>query len=135
MRTMYFAYEESYADPEGYHTEFENRGKFDTFEEAKKATENFHGHGGWYTGDWKIVAKTMDEATFTFKEETVEEFDWYEEVGKKEYAKEKIERWTKKIAEIEESKKRCRTENGIVKKDKEIVKYKEWIEKEKVKIA
>ncbi len=47
-----------------------------------------------------------------------------------EYTQKQINRLTQRIAEVEESKKRVRTENGMIKKEKEIKRYQEELAQE-----
>lgn len=126
---MYIIEERIYTDCEGYNTKWETtEGKFNTIKEAEEKAMATITKGFVNTGDWKIVARTIDEATFTVTEETVKTFVWWEEIGKFESAKKTIENFTKRINEIEASKKNCRTEKGIARKQKEIDEYKEDIE-------
>ncbi len=94
-----------------------------------------------HTGNWTIVAKTMDEETFVITKKIIEYYDWDEEHRGESYMKD-IERIKWAIAETEKSKKRCRSESGIARKSKEIEGLKErlaekeadltaWVEKRK----
>lgn len=135
MKTMYRVEANRYTDCEGRHTNWEQmNGYVATIEEAKAMAKNIT-KSYVNTGDWRVVARTMDEETFTVVDEVVESFDYYKEVYRYEQAKKMVAIYAEKIAEIEASKKRCRTEKGIERKENEIAQYKKWMEKEEKIIA
>ena len=137
MRTMYIAYERTYTDCEGRNSEWTERAKCETIENAREVVKTFGKPEdcGMYTGDWKITAKTMDEESFSITENMVESFDWWKEVGQREHAERMIKAYTKDMEMIENSKKNCKTEKGIERKNKEIERYKTIIERYKKMLA
>ena len=136
MKTMYIIKKKTYTDCEGRYSRWETvKGLFDTAKEAEKTARDTITPGFTSTGDWKVVARTIDENTFTVTEKTIKTFIWWEEVGKFEDAKRTIKDFTEKINNIEASKKRCRTEKGIALKQKEIDQYAEWIKRAKKVLA
>lgn len=91
MKTMYRTEERIYTDCEGRYTGWVDRTGYVTFEEAKEATAKIVKRTGYDTGDWRIVARTIDEEAFTVTDEVVAEFDWWKEVGRKEHLKQAVE--------------------------------------------
>lgn len=81
MRTMYKVEERVYTNDigrEGKYTEWANRkGFFETIEEAREIAKTIKPNLS--TGDWKIVEITIDEETFTIKENKIENFNYWEE--------------------------------------------------------
>lgn len=129
MKTMFKVEEKVYTDCEGRNVKWIASDYIATVEEAEaKASEvsNQFPH----TGSYRIIATTMDEATFTIKDETIKDFDYWREVKRVEEAKKWIAIYTEKIAELEASKTRCKTEKGIAKREKEIAEYRKMIAKE-----
>lgn len=51
-----------------------------------------------------------------------------------EHIQSQIDQLTQRIAEVEESKKRVRTENGMIKKEKEIKRYQEELAQKKIRL-
>lgn len=129
MRTMYRVEKRVYTDCEGRSWDYKQSGKYvNTVEEATEyAKANAERKSNYDTGDYRIVERTIDEEAFTVVENIVAQYDWWAEIGRYEYAEEQIARYTQRIAEVEASKVRCKTEKGIARKDKEIAQYKEWI--------
>ena len=128
MRTMFKAEVNVYGTIDDRWADFKQKGNYvDTIEEAKELVKDTP-HTFPYTGDYRVVAVTMDEATFTVTEKIVINFNYYNEIGKWEEAKREIALCNEYIAEIEASKKRVRTENGMNKKNAEIERYKKRIE-------
>lgn len=95
------------------------------------------------TGSYTIVARTIDEEKFIVIDKVVKEFDYWKEVKRYENKEKTIAFLKDEIKKLEEAKKRCRTENGIARKNKEIEKakkgiaeakaiIKKWKEEEKV---
>lgn len=114
-----------YTDAEGRYTKFENCTMFENIEDArayaKEKIENTK-ETMFTTNEYRIVKVTMDEETFTMTEEVVEDNKTVKAIAR---AKADIERYNEEIARIEESKKRCKTEKGIEKKNKEIAFWEE----------
>lgn len=129
MKTMYRVEERVYTDCEGKYSDWatKSNGYVATVEEAEAIAATVKKENGWDTGDWRIVARTINEETFTVEESIVESFSWWEEIGCYEHAKKNVERYTKAIAELEASKARCKTANGIARKEKEIAWNKEML--------
>ena len=128
MRTMYRVETRVYTDCECRYSEWTQvQGYVDTEAEAQAIADTVKRTDAWHTGDWCIIARTMDEQTFTVVDNTVASFDYYKEVQRYIYAEEQVERYTKHIEEVEASKVRCKTERGIERKDKEIAQYREWL--------
>lgn len=116
MKTMYKAY--GYTCDGYTSTPYElTNGYVATYEEAKKATLNVH-HTGWDTGDWRITATTMDEETFTITTETVEDYDWYEEVGRWMHYEHMIKVYADELKKAEAI--NPKTEKGEARKQKKI---------------
>ena len=116
MKTMYKAY--GYTCDGYTATAYELiNGYVATYEEAKKATENVH-HTGWDTGDWRIDAITMDEVTFTFTTEVVEQYDWYEEVGQWKHCEYMVGVYADELKKAEAI--NPKTERGEARKQKKI---------------
>lgn len=124
MRTMYFTEERFYTDCEGRSSEYRAIGQYDTIEEAKAKTADVKKNCGYDTGDWRIVAKTLDETTFTVTEEVVESYDWWEMVGRYNHAEKMAKYYAEDIEKLENSKKNCKTEKGLNRKNAEIERYK-----------
>lgn len=81
MKTMYKAEIEKYTDLEGRYTDYAMKDTYQpTLEEAKALVENTK-RSFPFTGSYRVVAVTMDEATFTYKEEVVYTFNYWKEVG------------------------------------------------------
>ncbi len=99
-----------------------------TLEEAKTYATTNNKTEFPYNGDYRIVATTMDEATFTYITEVVYEYSYEMAVRRWERAERDIAYYNEKIAELEASKARVRTEKGMKKKNNEIARYKEQIE-------
>lgn len=129
MTTKYRVEERVYTDCEGKYSDWatKSNGYVDTVEEAETIAATIKKNSGWDTGDWRIVARTLNEETFTVEESIVESFNWWEAVGHRENAKKNVERYTRIIAELEASKARCKTANGIARKEKEIAWNKELL--------
>lgn len=120
MKTMYKAEIEQYTDMEGRYTGYAMKGTYQpTLDEALALVANYK-KTNYSTGNYRIVAVTMDEATFTYTTEIVVQYNYYKEVGRWIQADEMIDYHKKQITEIEASKSRVRTEAGMAKKDKEI---------------
>lgn len=141
MKTMYKAYTRILGyDWKSADTIIELTKEYvNTIEEAKAATENVK-HNGYETGDWWIVATTIDEKTFAVKTETVIKYDWFDEVGYWLALEERMKIEEKELKTAKNMK--PRTEKGIVKKIKAITdaetclteienKMKKWPEIEK----
>lgn len=120
MKTMYKAEIEQYTDMEGRYTGYVMRGAYQpTLDEALALVAN-HKESSYSTGNYRIVAVTIDEATFTRTVEIIIQYNYYKEVGRWIEADEMIIYHQKQIDEIEASKCRVRTETGMAKKNKEI---------------
>lgn len=120
MKTMYKAEIEQYTDMEGRYTGYVMSGTYQsTLDEALALVSN-HKKSNYSTGNYRIVAVTMDEATFTYTAETVVQYNYYKEVGRWIEADKMIAHHQNQIDEIEASKCRVRTETGMAKKNKEI---------------
>jgi hypothetical protein len=127
MKTMFKVEERVYTDCEGRNSEWTVSNQYvETVKEAQAIADTIKADM-IHSGDYKIIATTIDEATFTIVNEVIRVFDAYKEAFK-ENMKGRIAEYEKKIEELEVSKKRCRTEKGIAKKDKEIENYKMYIE-------
>ena len=126
---MFKVEERIYTDCEGRNSKWTASEFVATIAEAEAIAETITAEFPC-TGDYRIIATTMDEATFTITEEVVKTFNYWKEVKRVEEAKRTIATYEAKIEEAEEAKKRCRTEAGIAKKDKEIAQYRARIEEE-----
>lgn len=125
MKTMFKVEERVYTDCEGRNSEWTTSNRYvATVEEAQAIADEIKADMV-HSGDYKIIATTIDEATFSVTDEVVKEFNMF-----KAKAKERIAGYQKKIEEIEASKKNCKTEKGIARKDKEIEDYKRYIANE-----
>jgi hypothetical protein len=134
MKKMYRAEYERYTDIEGRYTAFKAEGELKaTLEEAKALVANM-GSNFPLTGTYRVVEVAMDEATFTYAEQVIYEFNYYREVKRFEMAKEDIARYERTIAELEAGKKRVRTEKGMAKKEKEIAYWQEWLDARKAQL-
>lgn len=128
MKKMYRAEYERYTDIEGRYTAFKAEGEMKaTLEEAKALVANM-GSNFPLTGTYRVIEATMDEATFTYTEQVAYEFNYYREVKRFEMVREDIARYERTIAELEASKKRVRTENGMARKEKEIAEWQERLD-------
>ena len=135
MKTMYRAEQEIFTDMECRRTAWEALTDYTTKEEAMEATKKVVKTCGYDTGTWRVVARTIDENTFTFTDEVIAKFDWYEEVGRKQYAREEIERCVERIAKLTLGLERVRTEKGYARKMKEIKENEENIKEMKKWLA
>lgn len=125
---MYIVSKEIYDDMEGRRIAYREIGKFETMAEAKTyANTKITKNKGLNTGNWKIIARTIDEIAFSVTDKQMEYFDWYKNVGRIEDAKKDIVRFTEEINKLELSKANCKTETGIARKDKEIAWYKKYL--------
>lgn len=129
MKTMFKVETRVYTDCEGRNSEWKSSEFVATMAEAE-AIASQTSHEFPESGDYRIVAMTMDEATFTFTEEILKNFDYWREVERPQEARKNIERYRKEIEKLEASKARCKTELGIAKKEKDIITYLRWIEQE-----
>jgi hypothetical protein len=116
MTTKYLVNKGTYTNIYGVAVEYITDKMFDTEEEAiaygKTTTEN----AVMTNGNFKVVKKTIDEATFTVEEKEVYFFDYYIEVkieeeietlrNKKVKTEKQREKVEKEIAELEEIRKR-----------------------------
>ena len=128
MTTKYIAQLRVYTDCEGYHSKFTGNKIVDTLDEAIVIAESFpkyHEHSGFDTGDWRIIKKTMDEATFSITEEIVKEYNGSKIEGQKVAYKAELRYYEMMLAET--LKKRPRTEKGHIKKAEDIKKFTEEI--------
>lgn len=134
MKTMFKAYTAllgyDWTDPRTT-VELTN-GYVATFEEAKAATADVK-HGNWETGDWWIVATTMDEETFTMKEETVARYDWQAEVGYWLNLERTVEVWAEELKKAEAMK--PKTEKGEARKAAAIAKAEKYIAEAEAELA
>ena len=129
MKTMFKVEERVYTDCEGRNSEWTVSNQYvATIEEAQAIADEIKADMV-HSGDYKIIATTIDEETFSVTDEVVKEFDMFKATAK-ERAKERIAGYQKKIEEIEASKKNCKTEKGIARKNKEIEDYKRYIANE-----
>lgn len=137
MKTMFKVEERVYTDCEGKYSDWttKSNGYVATLEEAKAIAATIKKNSGWDTGDWRIVARTLNEEAFTVEENIVESFNWWEEIGYRENARKNVERYTRIIAELEASKARCKTANGVARKEKEIAWNKELLAKAEAALA
>lgn len=103
---------------------------FNTIEEAQKEANKIK-PTIVRTGSYTIVARTIDEEKFIVIDKVVKEFDYWKEVKRYEIKEKTIAYLKEEIKKLEEAKKRCRTENGIEKKNKEIEKAKKDIQEAK----
>ena len=94
-----------------------------TMEEAEAVAQSIK-RGYANNGDWRIVERAIDEETFTVTDTVVKHFDYWKEIGKKEWTEESIKHIEEKIAKEEEGKKRAKTEAGKEKKERKIAEYK-----------
>ena len=94
-----------------------------TMEEAEAIAQTIK-RGYANNGDWRIVERTIDEETFNVIDTVVKHFDYWKEIGKREWAEESIKHIEEKIAKEEEGKKRAKTEAGKEKKERKIAEYK-----------
>lgn len=120
MKTMYKVEERVYTDCEGKYTDWQGYGYVATIEEAKAIATTIKKTSNWDTGDWRIIARTMDEEAFAVEDIIVENYDWWKEVGRYDNARKNVEYHTKAIAKLEADKARCTTANGVARKDKDI---------------
>lgn len=125
MKKMYKVEANYYTDVmEGRGSEWKQvNGYKATMEEAEAIAQTIK-EGYANNGDWRIVERTIDEETFTVIDTVVKHFDYWKEIGRKEWAEENIKHIEEKIAKEEESKKRAKTETGIEKKERKIAEYK-----------
>ena len=98
---------------------------YNTYEEAVAYATNNVVKDVVNTGDWKVVARTINEEAFTVVDEVVEEYDWYEEVGKYEDVERDIAFVEGIIKNRENAIKRCKKEETIKRHKEEIRKWKE----------
>ena len=126
MRTMFRADVEIYKDCEGRHTDWENRGMFETPEDAEKAVCSVT-HGYCTSGDYRIVKVTMDETTFTVTEEVVKRYDYFDEVTRWAWANRDLARAEEELAKA--NKVNPKTETGMARKEKAVAKWTAEIEK------
>lgn len=126
MKTMFRIEANTYTDCEGRYTEWKAVTEWVTKEEAMNATENI-ARSYSMTGDWRLVARTIDEATFTVADEIITTFDWWKEIGRKEDAKRCMKVWEKEIEKAEAI--RARTEKGEARKAKAIADAREVYER------
>lgn len=126
MKKMYKVEANYYTDVmEGRGSEWKQvEGYKSTVEEAEAIAQTIK-EGYANNGDWRIVERTIDEETFTVIDTIVKHFDYWKEIGRKEWAEESIKRIEEKIAKEEEGKKRAKTEAGKEKKERKIAEYKE----------
>lgn len=99
---------------------------YTTYEEAK-ALSRFVRRDTHTTGDWRIVARTIDEANFTVVDEVVESYSWWDNVGCKENAKDWVRLYTECLADAEAID--VKTEAGLKRKAKKIAEIKAKLEK------
>lgn len=137
MKTMYKVEERVYADCEGKSTKWEVRsnGYVATLEEAKAIAETIKKVTPLDLGDWRITARTMDEATFTVEDAIVEAYDWWKEVGRYEEAKEKVALYTELVEKLEASKANCKTARGLAIKEKMIAQRKQMLARAEATLA
>lgn len=127
MRVRYFV-KTATNDISGYGFNWNLEATTDTIEEALKEVEKRNlkrGPEGWYTGNYRIVKKTIDEEAFTVTEEVVIEYDWWEEVGYKKSLMRSIECCKEEIEK--EKARKVRSENGEKKRQKAIKTNEEMI--------
>jgi hypothetical protein len=130
MKTMFKVEYRTTNDMEGRSFDYNKKSDYiATLEEAKAYAIANHQTKFPYNGDYRIVAITMDEATFTYTTEVVYEYSYEMAVRRWERAEADIAFYTKKIADLEASKVRVRTEKGMEKKNNEIAQYRAKIEK------
>jgi hypothetical protein len=121
MRKMYKVEVEVYTDCEGRDTAWTvSNEKFETIEEAKATTETIANEFP-NNGNYRIVECVMDEATFTYTEKVVYNYNYYMEVTRWEFLE-------KNIAYVEEAltkakARKPKTETGEARKEKEIAEY------------
>ena len=85
---MYRVEERVYTDCEGKYSDWEKGyGYVATIEEAKAIAATIKRTSNWDTGDWRIIARTMDEEAFTVEDIIVENYDWWKEVGRYDNAR------------------------------------------------
>lgn len=140
MRTMYRVETREYTDCEARSSKWFVLGDtyYTTKEEAEakaieknaKATKN-----GYFCGDYRVIERTVDEATFTVIDTIVVDYNYFNEVERYEIATRLIETYTKEIARLEASKKNCKTKRGLANIEKVIADCKEKIEKKEKILA
>ena len=72
----------------------------------------------YFTGDYRIVKRIIDEVAFEIIDEIVYNYDWYEEVGIIESAKKDLALFGKLLEETTKGLERCKTERGRQGKEK-----------------
>lgn len=114
MKTMYRAEYGVYEDVAyGRGREFKKCGDYQqTMEDAKALVVNTK-QDMTHTGDYRVVAVTMDEATFTYKEEVVFNFDYFAEITWWENVDKHIDFCKKAIEDINKSIARSHSEKSI----------------------
>ena len=133
MRKMYKVEVEVYTDCEGRDTAWTaNNEKFETIEEAKATTETIANEFP-NNGNYRIVECVMDEATFTYTEKVVYNYNYYMEVTRWELLEKNIAYAEEALTKAKARK--PKTETGEARKEKEIAEYenrlRELKEKEK----
>jgi hypothetical protein len=123
---MYRADVEIYKDCEGRDTDWEKRGFYETTEEAVKAVCGVT-RGYTTSGDYRIVAVTMDEATFTITENVIIRYDYYKEVTRWAWANKDLARAEEELAKA--NKMKPKTETGAARKEKAVAKWTAEVEK------
>lgn len=137
MKTMYRAECGVYEDVAyGRGREFKMCGDYQqTMEDAKALVVNTK-PDMIHNGDYRVVAVTMDEATFTYKEEVVFDFDYFAEVAWWKNVDRNIDFCKKAIEDINKSIARSRSEKSIARKQADLAyqekELKHW-ENEKAK--
>lgn len=128
MKTMYRIDEHRYIDMErGLGTRWEmGKTYYDT---AAEAEANHIVKKSYVSdGSYKVVERTMDEATFTITETVVKHFDYWKEVAQKEVAQRRIKAGRERLARLEANLKNAKTELGLARKLKEIENQKAEVE-------
>ena len=130
MTVKYIVIAQVIADMEGRTTKDFTFGEYvNTLEEAKSVAECVENDNHYFTGDYRIEKRTIDEVAFTVEDEVVYNYNWYNEKGIKESAEKDVALYNKLLAEEVAGLERCKTEKGRQRKEKTIARYKEEIER------
>ena len=130
MTVKYIVIAQVVADMEGRTTKDFTFGEYvNTLEEAKSLAECVKNDNYYFTGDYRIEKRTIDEIAFTVEDEVVYNYNWYDEVGRKESAKKDVALFNALLEEAIKGLERCKTERGRQGKEKLIARYKEEIDR------
>lgn len=133
MKTMYKAERQFTKDFGGYG--WETIGAFQTTVEDARILVADTPKGWVLTGNYRVIAVTMDEATFTYTEEIVIDYNYFKDKELGAWLENTIRATKNTVADYEKNFKRIKTEDFKARRLKEIADCKAKIEKWEKELA